>query len=85
MATNNLSNKFMKVLNEVPNFVTDETAFPTSACSGRLYIPDVDGSKVEQYVQSYGSASTLSELVFLANSRDTRFEDQATLRPLFTQ
>lgn len=26
MTTNNLSNKFMKVLNEVPNFVTDETA-----------------------------------------------------------
>lgn len=26
MATNNLSNKFMKVLNEVPNFVTDATA-----------------------------------------------------------
>lgn len=26
MATNSLSNKFMKVLNEVPNFVTDETA-----------------------------------------------------------
>lgn len=26
MATNNLSNKFMKVLNETPNFVTDETA-----------------------------------------------------------
>lgn len=26
MATNNLRNKFMKVLNEVPNFVTDETA-----------------------------------------------------------
>ena len=67
------------------SFVTDETAFPASACSGRLYIPDVDGSKVEKYVQSYGSASTLSELVFLANSRDTRFEDQATLRPLFTQ
>lgn len=26
MATNNLSNKFMQVLNKVPNFVTDETA-----------------------------------------------------------
>lgn len=26
MATNNLSSKFMQVLNEVPNFVTDETA-----------------------------------------------------------
>lgn len=26
MATNNLSQKFMQVLNEVPNFVTDETA-----------------------------------------------------------
>ena len=26
MATNNLNDKFMRVLNEVPNFVTDETA-----------------------------------------------------------
>ena len=64
------------------SFVTDATDFPTSACTGRLYIPDVDGTKIEKYVQSYADAG-LEELVFLANSRDTRFEQQATLRPLF--
>ncbi len=66
------------------SFVTDDTAFPASACTGRLYIPDVDGTKVEKYVQAYASATLLSEIVFLANSRDARFEQQATLRPLFT-
>ena len=35
MAANNLSNKFMKVLNEVPNFVTDETA-PIEQPTGNL-------------------------------------------------
>ena len=64
------------------SFVTDATDFPTSACTGRLYIPDVDGTKIEKYVQSYADAG-LEELVFLANSRDTRCEQQATLRPLF--
>ncbi len=67
------------------SFVTDDTAFPASVCTGRLYIPDVDGTKVEKYVQAYSSASSLAELVFLANSRDARFEEQATLRPLFTK
>ena len=67
------------------SFVTDETEFPVSACSGRLYIPDVDGSKVEKYVQAYGGQEQLSELVFLADSKDTRFEGQAILRPMLTQ
>lgn len=67
------------------SFVTDEVDFPADAVSGRLYFPDVDGSKVERYIRAYGQVESVSELVFLANSRDTRFEGQAQLRPLLAE
>ena len=67
------------------SFETDAADFPVDACAGRLYVPDVDGSQVERYVQLYGGSQTLTELVFLASSRDTRFENQAVLRPLLTE
>lgn len=67
------------------SFVTEADDFPTAACTGRLYIPNVDGSKVERYVLSYGSSETIKELVFLASSRDTRFEGHAQLRPLLAE
>lgn len=67
------------------SFETEATDFPVDACTGRLYIPNVDGSQVERYVQLYGTSTSLSELVFLATSRDTRFENQAILRPLLTE
>lgn len=67
------------------SFVTTQTAFPLGDCTGRVYIPNVDGSQVERYVQAYGEQESLSEVVFLANSRDTRFEGQAVLRPLLTE
>lgn len=67
------------------SFVTDSVTFPVQSCSGRLYITDADGSKVERYVQAYATqTSGLEELVFLANSRDSRFNDYATLRPLLS-
>ena len=67
------------------SFATDDTQFPANACSGHLYIPDVDGSKVEKYVQAFSDDTNLKGLIFLANSRDTRFEEQTVLRPLLTQ
>ena len=67
------------------SFTTDDTQFPASACSGHLYIPDVDGSKVEKYVQAFSDDESLKGLIFLANSKDTRFEEQTVLRPLLTQ
>lgn len=67
------------------SFETDATDFPADACAGRLYIPNVDGSQVDRYVQLYGANGSLSELVFLAASRDTRFEKQAVLRPLLAE
>lgn len=76
---------FFAASNLMISFATDETAFPTASCAGRLYIEGADGSKVEKYLQVYGSADTLAELVFLANSRDTRFDGQAVLRPLLAQ
>lgn len=66
------------------SFVTDSTDFPASDCNGRLYIEGVDGSKVERFTQTYGSDG-LKELVFLANSRDTRFDGLAVLKPLMSE
>ena len=57
-------------------------AMAADVCTGRLYIRDVDGSKIEKFAQAYGSAENLTELVFLVNSKDTRFDERAVLRPL---
>ena len=51
-------------------------------CIRDRYIRDVDGSKIEKFAQAYGSAENLTELVFLVNSKDTRFDGRAVLRPL---
>ena len=67
------------------SFETEAADFPADVCTGRLYIPNVDGSQVERFVQLYGKGGTLAELVFLATSRDTRFENQAVLRPLLSE
>lgn len=66
------------------SFVTDASDFPAAVCNGRLYLEGVDGSKVERFTQAYGSYG-LKELVFLANSRDTRFDGLAVLKPLMSE
>ena len=73
---------FFSGSNLMISFETDDTAFPADVCTGRLYIRDVDGSKIEKFAQAYGSAENLTELVFLVNSKDTRFDERAVLRPL---
>ncbi|MBQ6431533.1 MAG: hypothetical protein IJJ99_06640 [Oscillospiraceae bacterium] len=66
----------------VISFVSSEDDFPVASCTGRMYVKDVAGSKVTHYEQTYGAAGTLTEIVYVVNSRDTRFENQAVLRPL---
>lgn len=66
------------------SFVTDSTDFPAAVCKGRLYLEGVDGSKVERFTQAYGSYA-LKEQIFLANSRDTRFDGLAVLKPLISE
>lgn len=73
---------FFSGSNLMISFETDDTAFPADVCTGRLYIRDVDGSKIEKFAQAYGSAENLTELVFLVNSKDTRFDERAVLRLL---
>ena len=73
---------FFSGSNLMISFETDDTAFPADVCTGRLYIRDVDGSKIEKFAQAYGGAENLTELVFLVNSKDTRFDERAVLRPL---
>lgn len=76
---------FFKGSNLMISFRTEDSDFPAEVCEGRLYIPNVDGSKVEKYVKAFREAEGLQELVFIASSRDTRFEDQAVIRPLLTE
>ena len=68
--------------NTVISFVSTADDFPVASCTGRMYVKDVAGAKVTHYQQTYGAAGTLKEIVYVVNSRDTRFEDQAVLRPL---
>ncbi len=65
------------------SFVSSRTDFPVGG--GRLYVPNVDGSQVERYASAYADSEGLAELVFLASSRDTRFEGHGILRPLMAE
>ena len=76
---------FFRGSNVTVSFRVTDTDFPVEACAGRLYVAEVDGSKVERFNQVYGESGTLKELVFLANSRDTRFDELAVLRPLMSE
>ncbi len=69
----------------VVSFQTDSSGFPADSINGRLYISNADGNQVERFVQTYGSSESLQELVFLANSKDSRFEEHAMLRPLLSE
>lgn len=69
----------------IASFVSSDMNFPISDCTGRLYIPELNGTEVEPYVQNFSSAKKLKELVFLSNSKDTRFENKAVMRPLLAE
>ena len=76
---------FFRGSNVTVSFCVTDVDFPAEACAGRLYVSEVDGSKVERFNQVYGEHAALKELVFLANSRDTRFDELAVLRPLMSE
>lgn len=81
-AAEEISDHFAK--NEIViSFATQGTDFPVAG--GRVYIPNVDGSQVERFASAYGQSETVRELVFLANSKDARFEKYAVLRPLMSE
>lgn len=66
------------------SFRTNDTTFPIVPGTGRIYVPDVDATKVERIAASFSDRLTdiATQLVFLADSRDTRFSEYSLLRPL---
>ena len=69
MATNNLSNKFMQVLNEVPNFVTDETAQAGNRTYKYLNLATILKT-IKPVFEKYGLA--FSQRVTFDNTGETR-------------
>ncbi|MBR6826009.1 MAG: hypothetical protein IKM59_05625 [Oscillospiraceae bacterium] len=67
----------------IVSFATDTTDFPVAG--GRIFVSGVDGSQVERYAGAYGDSETCRELVFLADSKDARFDNYALLRPLMAE
>ncbi len=67
------------------SFQTDSSNFPADSINGRLYISNASATQLEGFVQSYGSSESLQEIVFLADSKDSRFENHAMLRPLLSE
>ncbi len=69
------------------SFCTSDTAFPVDSSSGRLYVPDASGANVDRIIASMESTVTnpTTQVVFLSNSRDTRFDSYGLLRPLLME
>ncbi len=76
---------FFESSNLMISFVTDDVQFASAPVTGRIYIPDADGTNVEKYTQGFAACASLRELVFLTASRDVRFDDRAVLRPLLNE
>lgn len=66
------------------SFCTSDTAFPVDAASGRLYVPNASGASVDKIIASMSGTvnNPATQVVFLSDSRDTRFDAYGTLRPL---
>ena len=66
------------------SFCTSDTGFPVDASSGRIYIPDVSGANVDKIIASLSNTvnNLNTQVIFLSDSRDTRFDAYGTLRPL---
>lgn len=69
------------------SFCTTDTAFPVDSANGRLYIPDASGANVDRIIASTANtvANPTAQVVFLSDSRDTRFEAYGTLRALLME
>ena len=66
------------------SFCTAEATFPLDSVSGRLYFTGAAGANVETIVTAAADTvtDTATQLVFLTDSHDTRFDAYCTLRPL---
>lgn len=64
------------------SFATDSLEFPLPGSNARLYLEGADPEQAEAIAQSVAAAYSDDTLVFLSESRDTRFEVANLIRPL---
>ncbi len=69
------------------SFCTTDTSFPVDSSAGRIYVPDASGANVDRIIASMNDtvADPVTQVVFMSDSRDTRFEAYGTLRPLLLE
>lgn len=69
------------------SFCTSDTAFPVDSNDGRIYVPNASGANVDRIIASMTNtvANPTAQVVFLSDSRDTRFDAYGTLRPLLME
>ena len=61
---------------------TGTATFPLPEGRGRLYLETAAASEVESLVQQTGLADPTTQLVFLTENHDTRFDAYSVLRPI---
>lgn len=57
------------------------SSFPIQLTDGRFYLDLEDGAQVDAAVDALSVVTPATQLVFVAESRDTRFDDYGHLRP----
>ena len=79
----NIKNAFA-ASNLTISFCTDEATFALSSARGRLYFNNSSGSNLETIVSAASQivVDPVSQVVFLTDSRDTRYDAYGLLRPL---
>lgn len=82
-AARNIDNAFTSS-NLVISFCTDESTFSLDSITGRLYFTSTTGGNLETVVGAAQGivANPASQLVFLSDSHDTRFDAHGHLFPL---
>lgn len=70
--------------NLIISFATDSSEFPTENVTGRLYIENADASHLDRLISTYAgdNLDAKTQLVFITDSKDSRFDDYGTMRQL---
>ncbi|MCQ2418631.1 MAG: putative glycoside hydrolase [Clostridia bacterium] len=75
---------FFEGSNLIISFATDSMEFPTQDISGRLYIDGVDAAQLDRLIDNYsgGTLDAETQLVFITDSKDSRFDAYSTMQLL---
>ncbi len=67
------------------SFMTDSPAFPLPQGRSRIYLANMDAANLADFVSQVSTEDPQGQLVFLTDSRDTRFAEYGILRPITSE